>query len=129
VFVVASQQPAHVWPLQPHWPKKQVLPAGHAGPAPHWQVPFAVQVSAVARSHVMHAPPGAAHALTPRCTQVAPEQQPFGQFVAVQVLHTPALQVPPSQPWQARPPEPHAVADSLVSQVVALLQHPVQPLS
>jgi hypothetical protein len=128
-LVVASQQPAHVWPLQPHWPKRQALPAGHAGPVPHWQVPFAVQVSAVRRSQAMQAPPGAAQALTPRALHVAPEQQPFGQLVAVQLLHTPPEQVPPSQLWHARPPEPQAVADALVSHVVLLLQQPVQPLS
>jgi hypothetical protein len=116
VLVAGSQQPAaQDWPLQPHWPKKHALPAGHAGPVPHWQVPFAVQVSAVARSHVMQAPPAAAHALAERGTQVEPEQQPIGHVVAVQLLHTPPVHVSPAlQVWQFRLPEPHAIAESPV---------------
>jgi hypothetical protein len=130
VLLVMSQQPAHVWALQPHWPKKHVLPAGHAGPVPHWHVPLAVQVSAVCRSQLVHAPPAAAHALADRGTQVEPEQQPFAQLVAVQLLQTPPVQVLPLvHAAQLRPPAPHAVDESPVAQVVALLQQPVQPLS
>jgi hypothetical protein len=42
---------------------------------------------------------------------VDPEQQPFGQLVALQPLHSPLPQVwPPGHFWQAPPPTPQAAA-------------------
>jgi hypothetical protein len=39
---------------------------------------------------------------------VTPEQQPLGQFVGLQLLHTPPAQTPSAQGWQAWPPTPQA---------------------
>jgi hypothetical protein len=54
---------------------------------------------------------------------VTPEQQPFGQFVALQLLHTPPEQTPSAQGWQAWPPTPQA-SSALPGRHVFPEQHP-----
>jgi hypothetical protein len=48
-------------------------------------------------SQVTQAAPPVPHAVTDAVAQVSPEQQPPGQFVGVQLLQTPPLQILPAQ--------------------------------
>jgi hypothetical protein len=92
--VAPSQQPlGHEVALHTHLPATHLCPAPQAAAAPHTQVPAAEQPSArVASQPTQTAPPLPQVAST--CgLQVAPEQQPFGQLVALQPLQCPAVQV------------------------------------
>jgi hypothetical protein len=80
--------------------------------------PLAVQVSARVGLHAWQAvpaPPPPTQLERLSVSQVAPLQQPFAQFAALQVTHTPAsqaaLKLPPvKQLLHAPPPVPHAKA-------------------
>jgi hypothetical protein len=107
-----TQQPLlQVAALHTHAPNWQVEPAGQGAPLPHAHRPWALHESVVCGSHARHAEPATPHALSERARHVGPEQQPFGQLVAVQLLHTPPSHVPlPGHVWHWRPAEPHAAA-------------------
>ena len=111
--MLPSQQPAQLAWLQAHWPKKQSEPAGQGGPLPHAHWPCALHESARSGSQAMHAEPAVPQVVAVPCRHCGPEQQPLGQLVAVQLLQTPAAQVPPpGQFWHSRPAAPHAAAVS-----------------
>jgi hypothetical protein len=95
--VVPLQQPdAHETPSQTQAPFTQRCPSPQRPPSPHWQPPVE-QLSLRDGSQAAHAAPALPHvADLGGVLQVAPEQQPWGQLVAVQELHTPPLQTPPS---------------------------------
>ena len=78
---------------------------------PHRQVPCE-QLSALLGSQAVHAPPIAPQVAREIVWQVAPEQQPLGQVLALQLLHTPLTQVsPPGQVTHGRPALPQAEAE------------------
>ena len=70
-----------------HAPATHRRPASHAVPAPHWQVPVAEQLSAVAGSQVTQVPPPVPQVPRPAVTQLPDAQHPLGQDWA---LHTQA---------------------------------------
>jgi hypothetical protein len=85
---------------------------------PHWQ-PAAVQVSAVAGSHVVHEPPSNPHAVVEGMLHVVPVQQPPGHDVGSQ-MHVPPLHrwpvahAPPAPQEQAPPSHPSPVPPQLM---------------
>jgi hypothetical protein len=81
--LVASQAQA---PFTQRWV------AAHEGPVPQRQPPL-VQRSARSGSHAWQAAPWVPHEVADAGLQVAPEQQPLGQVVALQPEHTPPAQV------------------------------------
>jgi hypothetical protein len=92
--MVTSQHPdGHDVALQTHWPAEQRCPATHAAPVPHEQVPAAAQPSARVASQPTHAAPPLPQVASEGGLQVAPEQQPDGQLVALQPLQRPPPQV------------------------------------
>ncbi len=89
-----SQQPlGQLVALQTHLPAEQRWPAAHAGPVPQAQVPPAAQPSARVASQPTQAAPPLPQVASDGGLQVAPEQQPPGQLVALQPLHRPPPQV------------------------------------
>ena len=124
--VAPSQQPVgHDAVLHTQRPVTQRWPAAQAGPPPHAQVPPAAQPSARVLSQPTQAAPPLPHEASEGLLQVAPEQQPPGQLVALQPLQRPPPQVcPVGQVWQAPPPAPH---DSAVLPVMQAppVQQPV----
>jgi hypothetical protein len=85
--VVPSQHPVgHEVALQTHFPVTQRWPAPHAGAVPHVQVPVAAQPSARVASQPTHTAPPLPQVASAGGLQVAPEQQPPGQLVALQPL-------------------------------------------
>jgi hypothetical protein len=93
----AQQPPGHDCALQTQAPAWQVVPAAHPGLAPHRQSPAAAQLSARAGSQLTQAAPPDPQVAVDGVAQVTPEQQPPGQFAAVQLLHTPPVQMRPAQ--------------------------------
>ena len=88
------QQPAQEVASQTQAPTLQRRPAAHAGPDPHWQVPEAAQVSALA-PQVRQTPPSVPHAPVPWAAQAPALQQPLGQ-------EAPSHRQPPAaQRWPA----------------------------
>ena len=95
--VAPLQQPAHEAASHTHAPPEHRCPAEHAARPPHVQFPAALQPSD-RRSHATQAAPGAPHAVAVGGeTQVAPEQQPDAQLVALQLVHTPPTHEPLAQ--------------------------------
>lgn len=106
-----AQQPlGHELASHTQLPPVQREPAPHAGPPPHVQAPL-VQPSAFAPQET-HAPPTGPHALADVGeTQLAPEQQPVGQVVRLQLVHTPDAHVPALHALHAAPPVPQALGE------------------
>ncbi len=89
-----SQQPdGHDVALQTHLPAEQRWPTAHAAPVPHEQVPPAAQPSARVASQPTQTAPPLPHVASDGALQVAPEQHPDGQLVALQPLQRPPPQV------------------------------------
>jgi hypothetical protein len=107
--VAPSQQPVgHDVALQTQRPPLHLCPAAHAGAAPQTQAPVAAQPSARVASQPMQTAPPLPQVASEGGLQVAPEQQPVGQLVALQPLQCPPVQVwPAGHDWQAPPPPPH----------------------
>lgn len=97
-------------------PARQRRPVSQAGPAPHWQVPVAEQLLAVAGSQVTQVPPPVPQVAMSAVTQAPEAQQPLGHDCA---LHTqaPATQTVPA-PHDG--PLPHAQAPVAASQLSLL---------
>lgn len=94
VHVIPSQQPdGHEVALQTHLPAVQRWPTAHAAPVPQAQVPPAAQPSARVASQPTQTAPPLPHVASDGALQVAPEQQPAGQLVALQPLQRPPPQV------------------------------------
>jgi hypothetical protein len=106
--VAPSQQPVgHEVALQTQWPALHFCPAAQAGAAPQTQAPVAEQPSARVASHPTQTAPPLPQVASEGGLQVAPEQHPVGQLVALQPLQRPPVQVwPAGQVWQAPPPPP-----------------------
>ena len=79
--------------MQTHEPPTHSVPPPHAGLVPQRHSPEVVQRLARVTSQVTQAAPLTPQAATVAVEQVAPEQQPLGQLVALQPLHTPPEQV------------------------------------
>jgi len=109
---------------QLHAPLTQCWPEPQTGSVPHRQAPPLEQVSARMASQPTHAAPPMPHApAVGGLVQVTPEQHPVEQLDELQVLHTPPLQLPGVQSWQAPPLVPQAVSVVPVRQLVPE-QHP-----
>lgn len=121
----AQQPPGHDCALQTQAPPTQVVPAAQPGPAPHRHSPAAEQVSARAGSQVTQAAPPVPQAAVDGVAQEEPEQQPPGQFMGLQSLHTPPAQMRPPQLWQSAPTVPQAVLLVPVRQTLPE-QHPLE---
>lgn len=88
----------------------QSEPAGQGAEVPQRQAPCGLQLSARFGSHATHAEPLSPHDAGLRFKHCGPEQHPFGQLVAVQLLQMPASQAAlPGQFWHCRPPVPHCI--------------------
>lgn len=85
---LAAQQPvAQLTASQTQAPATQCFPLAHALPAPHPQLPFPLQTSAVTASQAVQAPPiFPQRAAVVAMMQVLPEQQP-AQFPALHPVH------------------------------------------
>ena len=93
-----AQQPlGHDCGLQTQAPAWQIVPAAHPRLAPQRQSPVGAQLSARAGSQVTQAAPPDPQVAVEGVAHVTPEQQPPRQFVAVQLLHTPPVQMRPAQ--------------------------------
>ena len=79
---------------QTQLPPEQSWPAAHATFVPHRHAPVFEQLSAVVVSHPVQASPPTPQVASVEGSQLAPAQQPPGQFAAVQPVHT-----PPAQFW------------------------------
>jgi hypothetical protein len=81
-------------------------------------------------SHATHAAPPVPHVFAVRVRHCGPEQHPFGQLVAVQLLQMPAVHVAGlGQLWHVRPAVPHAIAVLPARHCVpCMLQQPAQLL-
>ena len=112
VQVAPSQQPiGHEALLHTHLAPTQRCPGPQAGPVPQAQLPPAAQPSARVVSQPTQTAPPLPQVATDALLQVAPEQQPLAQLVALQPLQRPAPQVwPAGQTSQALPPAPHESA-------------------
>jgi hypothetical protein len=94
-------------------PAEQRWPAAHAAWVPHAQAPAAEQPSACRASHPTQIAPPAPQVAKDGGLQVAPEQQPAGQLVALQPLQAPPAQLwPAGQASQVPPPVPQDAAVS-----------------
>lgn len=123
--VVPLQQPVgQDAALQAQAPLTHAWPAAHLAPPPHVQLPVPSQPSAL-MPQPTHAPPPAPHAAAEGVVHVVPVQHPFGQVVALQLAHVPALQMRFPQFWQRPPPAPH-VPCWLPGWHAAPEQHPEQ---
>jgi hypothetical protein len=83
---LAQQPDAHETPSHTQAPPMQCSPAPHGSAEPHWQLPFAEQLSAAMGSHAMQAAPPVPQLSCARAWQVPPEQHPFAQELASQVV-------------------------------------------
>lgn len=88
--VPLQQPPGHELLSQTHDVPLQRWPSAHAGPAPQLQSPF-VQTFALLASHTTQPAPPMPHVAGDGARQVAPSQQPAGQFVE---LHAPPTHIP-----------------------------------
>jgi hypothetical protein len=124
--VVPLQQPlGHDVPSQTQAPATQRWPVPHIGPPPHEQLPPLVQRSALLASQPTQVVAPMPQVVSEGWLQVAPEQHPLGQLVALQPLHRPAVQVcPAGQRSQTLPPAPQDVTLLPVRQAPPE-QHPV----
>jgi hypothetical protein len=111
LHVEPAQHPfGHDAELQTQAPPEQTCPDAHAGADPHRQAPADEQPSALVVSHAVQAWPPFPHIARVDVSQLGPSQHPWGQFPAVQPVHT-----PPAQFWLAGhgshsdPFAPHAV--------------------
>src|SRR5205814_726091 len=102
------QQPAHDDVSQTHAPPEQCVPAAHGPPvAPHTHAPDpAAQRSVSVVLQLVHAPPAAPHSGNAIVEQLAPEQQPLGHDVELQVQPPPTHACPALH--AAKPPHEHA---------------------
>lgn len=118
-----QQPPAHEVVLHTQLPPTHCWPLAQDGFAPQRQVP-PEQLSAVIVVQLVQAAPIVPQALTVGgLTQVVPEQHPAPQVPALQLEHTPAVQVsPPVQAWHIAPDAPHAPAVFPASQMLPLQQ-------
>jgi hypothetical protein len=98
-------------------PPAQRWPLVHAAPVPQRQAPLA-QPSAIVGSHATQAAPPLPHAPAAGERQLAPEQQPLAQVIALQSVQTPALHDPDGQAWQAAPAVPQALGSVPLWQLV-----------
>ncbi len=93
-------------------PCPQLRPGAQAGPAPHWHVPLAEQLSAPT-PQLTHAAPPVPHVNHAGALHVGPEQQPLAHVLAVHPLQMPPEQLwPPGQLWHDAPAAPHALFES-----------------
>jgi hypothetical protein len=117
--VLPAQQPlGHELASHTQWPPRQCWPAPQAGPAPQTHAPEAEQPSAWFASQPTHATPRLPQVVSEGALQVAPEQQPFGQLVALHPLQAPELHIcPAGQGSQRPPPVPHEAGVSPARQV------------
>ncbi len=122
--VAPSQQPlGHEAGLQTHLPPTHLCAAPHSAAPPQVQAPVAEQASARVASQPMQTAPPLPQVVSDGALQVAPEQQPPGQLVALQPLQCPAVQVwPAGQVVQAPPPPPHEATLSPARQTPAAQQ-------
>jgi hypothetical protein len=120
-----AQQPlGHELASHTQWPPRQCWPAPQAGPAPQTQAPEAEQPSARFASHPTHATPPLPQVVSEGTLHVAPEQQPFGQLMALHPLQAPELHIcPAGQVSQRPPPVPHEAGVSPARQI-PLAQQP-----
>jgi len=89
-----TQQPfGHDWALQTQAPPAQAVPAPQARLVPQRHSPDTEHRLARLTSQETQAAPPVPHDPSPAPAQVAPEQHPPGQLVALQPLHTPPEQV------------------------------------
>jgi hypothetical protein len=102
--VAPSQQPlGHEAGLQTHLPPTHLCAAPHSAAPPQVQAPVAEQASARVVSQPTQTAPPLPQVVSDGALQVAPEQQPPGQLVALQPLQCPAVQVwPGSSRWGKR---------------------------
>jgi hypothetical protein len=92
--VAPSQQPpGHEVALQTHLPPTHICEAPQAAAPPQLQVPLAEQPSARVASQPTQTAPPLPQVASAGGLQVAPEQQPLGQLVALHPLQCPAVQV------------------------------------
>jgi hypothetical protein len=117
--VPAQQPPGHETASQMQAPPKQRLPAPHAAPAPHWQVPAAEQPSPVVGSQVTQLLPAVPQLAALAVTHAPFAQQPVGHDCA---LHTqaPATQAVPAPHAGPLPQVQVPATASQLSLVVAL---------
>ena len=108
----APQQPVgQEFVSQTHAPTAQRWPAPQTAPLPQAQAPLAEQLSAFVVSQAVQVAPPLPQVEVPGMLQVAPEQQPLAQLVALQLLQTPAVQVAlTGQLSQVSPAVPQALA-------------------
>jgi hypothetical protein len=108
VHFAPEQQPSgQLVASQVQAPARQRWPGSHSVLPPHWQSPAAEQESALPASQALQTPPPAAQEVTERTEQVAPEQQPSGQVLRLQLEQAPSLHCwPPGQASQAAPALP-----------------------
>jgi hypothetical protein len=99
LHIFPMQQPVgHESALHTQAPAKHIVPAPQIGPAPQRHSPLSVQLSARAGSQVTHAAPPEPHEAVDGAVQVEPEQQPFGQLLALQsVAQVPPVHIPTPQ--------------------------------
>ena len=121
---VPAQQPApHDSASQMQVPPAQRCAAPHSAAPPQVQAPVAEQASARVVSQPTHTAPPLPQVGSDGALQVAPEQQPPGQLVALQPLQCPPVQVwPAGQVVQAPPPPPHEATLSPARQAPAAQQ-------
>jgi hypothetical protein len=121
-----EQQPfGHEAASQTHPPFLHSRPEPQAGPPPQVQLPDDDEQPSAVESHGEQALPLVPHAAAVRVVQIAPVQQPFGQFVALQPVQAPPLQIwLDGQELHSPPPAPHAPW-SLPGRQVAPLQQPL----
>jgi hypothetical protein len=94
LHAVPAQQPfGQLLASQAQDPPEQRWPAAQAGRAPQAHVPVAEQLSARRASQPTQIAPPAPQVVKDGGLQVAPEQQPFAQLVALQPLQAPPTQV------------------------------------
>lgn len=110
VHTPAAQQPdGQEAASQTQAPSSHRCPGAHAGFTPQRQPP-PEQASARFGSQLTHALPSSPQVVKAEGLQVAPEQQPEAQLVALHPLHAPLPQdCPCGHAWHAAPPAPHAV--------------------
>jgi hypothetical protein len=79
----------HVEALHTQAPPEQTCPATQGAEVPQRHAPALEQLSAVVELHGPQATPATPHVANADVVQFAPAQQPFGQLVGVQPVHTP----------------------------------------
>jgi hypothetical protein len=123
--VVPAQHPlGHEPASHTQVPPAQRWPTAQAGCVPQAHCPAAEQLSARTASQPVQVAPAVPQVATEGGLHVAPEQQPFGQVVPLQPLHTPPTHnCAPGQLSHAPPPVPHDVA-LLPGRQAPAAQHP-----